>query len=181
MSRQPAPDGTTAGAGPRLEVGVVHASPGRVRIRVAQATLDSEAFHLTREALMGLPGVRGVRTNPLARSLVVTYDPQALAFPDLLALAARAGVTISGQEGATEGKPGNLNEAVTTVFDRADRRMAELTRGSADLRTLVPLSLGVLAAREVMAGRLAAAPWYVLAWYAFDSFVKLRKPDASGE
>jgi hypothetical protein len=47
--------------------------------------------------------------------------------------------------------------------------------GRADLRTLLPVGLGALAVREVLSGRAVAAPWYVLAWYAFDSFTRFRQ------
>ena len=43
-----------------------------------------------------------------------------------------------------------------------------------DLRTLLPIGLGVLALREILAGRLHAAPWYTPVWWTFDSYLKLR-------
>jgi hypothetical protein len=45
-----------------------------------------------------------------------------------------------------------------------------------DLRALLPLGVGLLALRQALRGRgrLDDAPWYVLGWYAFDSFWKLR-------
>ena len=40
---------------------------------------------------------------------------------------------------------------------------------------MVPATFGVLALRQIVTnfGELAGIPWYVLAWYAFDSFWKL--------
>ncbi|MDQ4145211.1 MAG: hypothetical protein M3198_16020 [Actinomycetota bacterium] len=48
---------------------------------------------------------------------------------------------------------------------------------SADLRFLIPLSLGLLSARQFVRGedRLSEAPWYVLAMYAVASFSKLEQ------
>ncbi len=45
------------------------------------------------------------------------------------------------------------------------------------LRTLVPLTYGLLAARQFVRGeqRLADAPWYMLAWYASQSFQKTQR------
>jgi hypothetical protein len=40
---------------------------------------------------------------------------------------------------------------------------------------LVPVGLATLSLRELLrtGWEIEAAPWYVLAWYAFDSFIKL--------
>jgi len=50
-----------------------------------------------------------------------------------------------------------------------------MTNGVADLRLLLPLGFGALALRQVLdkGFELEEIPWYTLAWYAFDSFVKL--------
>jgi hypothetical protein len=45
----------------------------------------------------------------------------------------------------------------------------------------VPLSLAALAAREIFSGRATAIPWYALAWYAFDTFIKLKRPDDTAD
>ena len=49
------------------------------------------------------------------------------------------------------------------------------------LAAMAPVGLGALALREVLAGRVQAAPWYVLLWWSFDAYLKLRRraPDAS--
>lgn len=50
-----------------------------------------------------------------------------------------------------------------------------LSDGVIDLRVLVPLGFGAMAARQLVVKGLQIdeIPWYTLAWYAFDSFVKL--------
>ncbi|MFQ4144629.1 DUF5132 domain-containing protein [Chlorogloeopsis sp. ULAP02] len=52
-----------------------------------------------------------------------------------------------------------------------------LTQGAIDLRLLFPLGLSALAIRQLLMKGLQIdeIPWYTLAWYAFDSFVKLNK------
>jgi hypothetical protein len=42
----------------------------------------------------------------------------------------------------------------------------------------MPLFLSLLALRQLFSKspRLKTAPWYILAWYAFDSFLKLNDP-----
>jgi len=50
-----------------------------------------------------------------------------------------------------------------------------------DLRFLFPLILTLLALQQLFSKSpcLNTAPWYILAWYAFDSFLKLNMLDAS--
>jgi Protein of unknown function (DUF5132) len=52
--------------------------------------------------------------------------------------------------------------------------VGRMTDGVADLRLLVPLALGVLAMRQLLEQGLdfEDIPWYTLAWYAFDAFIK---------
>ncbi len=155
---------------------VVHASPGRLRLRVPRAALENGALREAERALSGLGGVQQVRANPLASSLVVLYDRAAVDADAVLAALARAGlrlaesspVEVTFLEGGSA-----LGRSVQDFFGGFDERVARLTGGTADLRTLVPLGLAALAVREIMAGRVAAAPWYTLAWWAFDAFYKL--------
>ncbi|MBH8551332.1 DUF5132 domain-containing protein [Nostocaceae cyanobacterium CENA357] len=57
----------------------------------------------------------------------------------------------------------------------------QMTNGMADLRLLVPLALSILAIRQVLVKglELEDIPWYILAWFAFDSFVKLNNTTES--
>jgi hypothetical protein len=49
------------------------------------------------------------------------------------------------------------------------------TNGIVNLQLLVPFGLGALALRQLLryGWQIEAAPWYVLAYAAFDSFIKL--------
>lgn len=170
---------------------LVHASPGRIRLRVRRAAAAGDALERVEQALAGVAGVREVRTNPLTRSLLVSYDDRATEPEQMLAAVERVGVTVDPAAGAVahgdadKGRTAldrtNLSQVITDVFGAADQRIADLTGGSADLRTLVPISFAVLAVRQVVAGQVTAVPWYALAWYAFDSFIKLRRTDTSTE
>jgi hypothetical protein len=72
---------------------------------------------------------------------------------------------------------------VKWVFRDVNLRLAERTGGRWDLRSVMPAALGVLAVRQLINdfGNWGTAPWWVLAWYAFDSFYKLNQqaPDAA--
>jgi hypothetical protein len=174
---------TATDAALTLPVSVVHSSPGRVRLRVRREDLNAPALLHAEQAIIALPGVFGVRKNSLARSVVVSFDPGAIGLDDLLDAVTRVGIAIEPlvESPAMRLPDHPLDESITEVFRSADERVRERTRGKADLRTLVPVGLAVLAARELLAGRLAAAPWYVLLWYSFSSFVSLRKSEASSD
>jgi len=165
----------------RLPVEILHASPGRIRLRVRRADLESTALLQAERAIARLTGVSGVRQNPLTRSLVISFDPQEVGFEALIAAVGEAGIilepSVSTHETASEEiRP--LNKTITAFCRGLDDQVRERTGGSLDARTVVPIGLAALAVRELLATGLTAAPWYVLFWYSFDSFLKLRKPDA---
>lgn len=67
----------------------------------------------------------------------------------------------------------NLLSDLNTDVDR-------MTNGVADLRVILPVGVGLLAVRQLIrqGWKLDDIPWYILAWYAIDIFVKL---NAEGE
>jgi hypothetical protein len=163
-------------------VQVVHASPGRLRLRVPRAALEDGTWSRAERALTGMAGVQQVRPNALASSLVVRYDDGVVGLSALLDALARAGLTVV--HGSTDlgpppaGERSRVARSIESLFGSADGEVTRLTNGTADLRTLVPIGLGALALREILAGRVGMAPWWTLAWWAFDSFLKLQEPRA---
>jgi hypothetical protein len=158
---------------PRVQV--VHTSPGRLRLRVPRAALENGALGRVEQALTAVAGVQQVRPNALASSLVVRFDDGVVGPATLLDTLARAGLTVdeSAPASPSAAERSRMGLSIESFFGTADSRVAGLTGGTADLRTLVPLGFGVLALREVLGGRVGMAPWYTLAWWAFDSFYKL--------
>lgn len=158
---------------------VVHASPGRLRLRVSREAFEDDALGRAERALTQLSGVRELRKNPLAGSILVSYDSRAVDVPGMLAVVERAGMSVVAPGQAPTGSVDRtaLSELITTSFDRADRGLAKVSGGKTDLRTLVPVTLAALAIRQIATGGATAVPWYALLWYAFDSFTKLRRVD----
>lgn len=73
------------------------------------------------------------------------------------------------------------SEAAGELIDMAAEMNAQigwLTKGFVDLRLLLPLGLGSLALRQLIIQGLEIdkIPWYTLAWYALDTFVKFNQP-----
>lgn len=63
-----------------------------------------------------------------------------------------------------------------------DQRLAELTGGHLDSKTLLPGILLLLGLRSVLVSDVLAAPkWYEFFWFAFGAYYTLNKPENPGE
>jgi len=161
---------------------IVHDIPGRLRFRVSTA-VDAPPVV---EAIRQLDGVRACTWSPLTRSLLVSYDPSrtapasiAGALPDV---ERGAGVGVATTTPANNGaarprdtSPADLTplavaKAVTATVGGLDARVRSATGGIAGLGTLVPLLLGVWAAREIWRGRVGPLSWSSALWYAHGLF-----------
>ena len=158
---------------------VVHRVPGRVRIKFDRAEMAPEALARLRQAIVELDGVTRCDANPWTTSLVIHYDAAGL---DMAQLAGAVGGL--APEGAGSDRPALAHErhphsrfarGLNARFMALDRRIRQLTGHRVDLKLAVPVGFGVLAARQIIAssGSLPAIPWYVLLWYAFDSYLRL--------
>ncbi|MEH1967740.1 DUF5132 domain-containing protein [Nostoc sp.] len=67
------------------------------------------------------------------------------------------------------------------VMSDLNADVGQMSNGVVDLRLLVPLGLGALAIHQLIDKglELEEIPWYTLAWYAFDTFVKLNNMSES--
>jgi len=149
---------------------VASAIPGRIRLRASDWAGRRHLASLAEE-LGTWPEVIGVQPRAQSSSLVVRSEPEhATAVADRLR---ELGVDMraSGPSPASRTPAAAIGAAASSANRAVGRRL-----DGTDLRVLVPLGLGLLAARRAMSGeqRLAEAPWYVLAWYASETFWKFR-------
>jgi hypothetical protein len=97
---------------------------------------------------------------------------------DICAVLEDLGVIVTGISGHhvpwTEGKS-RAASGMTEAFSDLNRRLGLATHGIVNLQLLVPFGLGTLAVLQFLryGWQFEAAPWYVLAYAAFDSFIKL--------
>ena len=142
------------------------AVPGRIRLQ--GEPLRQERLASVADELRTWPQVMAVDLRTRSASIVIRFDPEHLTVvaDGLLALgvAVDADVRRVPRSAATV-----IADAAATGNDRLGQRL-----GGTDARVLIPLGLGLLAARRSLRGneRLADAPWYVLAWYASETFWK---------
>lgn len=61
------------------------------------------------------------------------------------------------------------------LVSNLNTEVKRMTNDVADLRVILPLGIGLLAVRQLLrqGWKLEDIPWYVLAWYAIDIFIKL--------
>lgn len=142
------------------------AAPGRIRLRAAGGGRAADQLEDTARALGAAPDVTAVEVRPRSGSVVVRFEPGGASKVEeqLRAMGVTAEDTLAGKDPATviASGAGALNRAVASRV------------GGHDLRLLMPLALGLLSTRQALRGRdrLADAPWYVLAWYAAESFMR---------
>ncbi|MCC5636492.1 DUF5132 domain-containing protein [Nostoc sp. CHAB 5844] len=80
----------------------------------------------------------------------------------------------------TDGKSAVAQDLLNIMSDfNAD--VYKMTNGATDLRLIVPLGLGLFALSQLIKQgfKFDDIPWYILAWFAFDSFIKLNVTDES--
>ena len=160
----------------RDQVRIVSDIPGRMRFRLQPGQRVPETMQQISAAL-GKVEVVGIETNLQTGSVLVHYDPGVTTADQLQAAFASIDlqpVLDLEPSVAPDTRPAGR---VMTAAGELNSRVGRATNG-VDLRLLVPLGLGALSVRQAFrdTGGLKNAPWYVLAWYSFDSFIKLNSP-----
>lgn len=150
---------------------IISETYGRLRLRVAPLHRHPQEMQRIAHMLQAQPHVTQVRTNVNSGSIIINHDGQNSTLENVLTTLLDLGVTFAD---VTEGNSEAAEDMKSTIIN-LNRRFDRATGGEVDLRFLFPLGLSILAVRQVMVKglELEIIPWYVLAWYAFDSFLKL--------
>ena len=160
-----------------LEALIVSQTPGRVRLRVFPAHRHQQKIAPIVNSLRARQEVYRVKTNIPSGSITVLHGRELLSSQDMRTVLQDLGVNVVEitQESSISGSSSSSAAAgvIKTATD-LNQRVKTATNDAVDLRFLLPLSLGVLAVRQliVKGWQLELIPWYVLGWYAFDSFIK---------
>lgn len=163
---------------------ILSATPSRTRIRLSAKRRTPEEIDRLTRGLQARPEVYSVRPNSLTGSMVIHHST----VPDILTILTATlrdlGVILF-QVFAPDALPlagkSAAADSIFTAVDDLDRQIGQLTDNLVDLRFLFPLGLGGLAIHQLLKNgwQLETAPWYVLAYYAFDSFLKLNQPSTA--
>ncbi|BBD65784.1 hypothetical protein NIES4072_05370 [Nostoc commune NIES-4072] len=149
----------------------VSSTPGRLRLRVAHSHRQPEKMQRIANALSANSHITQVKTNVHHGSIVINHDGKDGSLENVLATLKDLGIIFADvSEGNTEAAAG-----VSSAIVDLNQRVKQVTHGAFDLRILFPLGLASLSVRQLFKKglQLEMIPWYVLAWYAFDSFIKL--------
>ncbi|MBD2448785.1 hypothetical protein H6G76_16815 [Nostoc sp. FACHB-152] len=161
---------------------IISDTPGRLRLRIAPSHREAGEMQRIAKMLNAQPNISQVKTNMHNGSIVIHHDRNDESLQNVLATLKDIGIIFA--EIATESHSETAATVANAVYD-LNSRVEKATSGSVDLRIIFPLSLAMLSIRQLLKQglRLEIIPWYVLAWYAFDSFIKLhgvQKPQPSG-
>lgn len=154
-----------------IRVHLVSRAPGRVRLRVSSPHRHNHKMESIACALNERLEIYRVRTNVQSGSITVFHTREYSSFENICAILQDLGIIFHD---VTEGQS-RAAAGVTQAAADLNQRVNRATRGAVDLRFLIPLSFSALALRQLLVKglQLEIIPWYVLAWYAFDSFIKL--------
>ena len=161
-------------------VDVSSSSPGRMRLRLPRGYRTPEEVQRIARAVGARVGVSSVQTNVATGSILVHYDQERASPGDLRAALIEVGVAVRDAPSATAARGRGERPAAATltgILGDLNGRVNRATKGGFDLRLLVPLGLGALAARQIAreGWDINEIPWYVLAWDAFQSFNTLHQ------
>jgi hypothetical protein len=86
----------------------------------------------------------------------------------------------SYQDYLNDGKSEIVKDLLNVLSD-INKDVGTMTNGIVDLRLIAPLGLGILTIRQLMkqGWLLDDIPWYILAWFTFDVFIKLNTQEES--
>ncbi|MGI8609827.1 MAG: HMA2 domain-containing protein [Candidatus Dormibacteria bacterium] len=162
-----------------------HHVKGRARIRVPQPRTPEEVAEVARQ-LKAIKRVRRIEVNSSTGSVLLHHDPEdpvEMLLEDIAGIgylvqkltAARSRGRARARKVPPRVPHSQGSRKVSNALATMNQKVHEATDGRADLRLIVPAALGALAIRQVLkdAKSLSQAPWYVLVYYAFDSFYKL--------
>lgn len=168
---------------------VVHALPGRVRLKVARVKGNPALARRAQEKLAKVPGIRQVEAKSGTGSLLIHYDSDHLfslasleilsatlgeLFPEIEIATLMAGL-MSLTENPGAGTGAAMAGGITDTFRAINARLGKIT-GGFDLKVLAPLALILLGLRGIWTSEKVSSPsWSNLLWFGFASFVMLNR------
>jgi hypothetical protein len=154
----------------QIHTKVISDTPGRLRLRVAQGHRKPEQIQPLVNALQGHCNINQVRMNLDQGSITINHEGED-SWKNVMATLKDLGVIF----GDIVNVHTDAAIAVSNPVIDFNQRVKQATEGQLDIRVLFPFGLGCLAIRQLIIKGLQfdIIPWYVLAWYAFDSFIKL--------
>lgn len=171
------------------DIRVVHAIPGRIRLKIQKLKNDPASAKEVVARLRKLPGIDRVEVNPVTGSVVVSYGGGTSGSEEITpGLSEAFGSTLFPGIDPTElrrqlSHRGNGSASPTPLANRIQRFLGGIdhgvgraSRGTIDLRVLVPVALFCAGLAIIStSGTLPVPTWYDLIWASFVTFVALNQ------
>lgn len=155
---------------------ITSTTPTRTRIKLSQKRRNPDEMARIVHALKEHPQVVDIRPNVHTGSIVIYHAEDEETLNDIQAILQDLGIILGDiiDVPIVEGKS-KVAADLTNAISDLNQRVGQASGGVVDLRFLLPLGLGTLAIHQLLRNgwQLETVPWYVLAWYSFDSFIKL--------
>jgi hypothetical protein len=150
---------------------IVSNTPGRLRLRVAHSHRQKEEMQRLAKTLEANPSINNVRMNVQQGSITIQHNRDDESFKNVLTTLYDLGIIFADITGGKSEAAAGVSDSIVDL----NKRVHDATKGLIDLRIIMPIGLATLSIRQLLIKglQLEIIPWYVLAWYAFDSFIKL--------
>jgi len=151
---------------------IVSSTARRTRIRLSRKRRHPKEMARIAAAIEASPYVSTVQTNLTAGTITVHHDEESL--EDISSRLKDLGVILMAAAGVeTSAMP--LSDALSDL----NKHLGLGTKGILNLKLLVPLGFGALAVLQLARQglQISGAPWYLLAYFAFESYIKLNSPE----
>jgi hypothetical protein len=165
---------------------VVHAIPGRIRLKVAQVRENPALASELQMRLATVHGIKQVEVNPRTGSVLMLYEAQNTASPDALDALAESLTTLFpgfDPKDAATWQPSSTNGGspapflaggISSFFGALNSGVQQVTGGNADLKIFLPLALFLFGARGLLVSeKLTFSTWYDLFWFSLGTFFML--------
>ena len=151
---------------------IVSSTARRTRIRLSRKRRHPKEMALITKVLEASPQVSSVQANLNTGTIIVHHKEEAL--QDIKSRLQDMGVILMAAAGV-ETSAMSLTDAVSDL----EKHLGLATRDILNLKLLVPLGFGALAVLQLARQglQIGSAPWYLLAFFALESYIKLNSPE----
>jgi hypothetical protein len=158
---------------------IVSSTPGRTRFRVSHKHRTRKDIGHIVDAIQDRFGGEVEAHADVRTGSILVHHPHHSA-GDITSIMADLEVIFGGIADVDIPSPGGRTKVASNIADAVsdlNSRIGLMTHGIINLRVLVPMGLGALALFQLLRRglQIEMAPWYVLAYAAFDSFVMLHR------
>ena len=156
----------------RYPIRTQHILPGRVRFETDFLINDAKAEQFLSEQMSKVKGVSKVQISTITGSVLIQFEDNEIQ-PELLYTVL---IRLLGLEKELERTPQSVVlKEIRLMGDSLNRAVLERTGGIIDLWTAVPIVVGLVGIRKIMAQRTLAFPTgFTMLWWAYHSLFRER-------